>query len=76
MEQMVKKAKAKAGKDQTATAYPHHSTISPKKFDPDTNSNMPPETQRQQRLNERQQPLTARRSAHEEDATYHGGLCR
>lgn len=38
----MKKAKAKAGKDQVATAYPHHSTISPRKLAPDTSSNIPP----------------------------------
>lgn len=38
----MKKTKAKAGKDQVATAYPHHSTISPRKLAPDTSSNIPP----------------------------------
>lgn len=47
MEQMVKKAKAKAGRDQAAKAKPHHSTISPKKLAPDTKWNIPPGRKRE-----------------------------
>jgi len=39
---MVKNAKATEGSDQHAMANPTHSTISPKKLAPETNSNIPP----------------------------------
>lgn len=42
MEQKVNRAKENAGKDQVATAYPNHSTISPKKLAQETSSNIPP----------------------------------
>lgn len=42
MEHMVKNAKENAGKDHVAMAKPYHSTISPKKFAPETYSNIPP----------------------------------
>ena len=42
MLQKVKKEKAAAIPDQLAMAKPVHSTISPKKFAPETYSNIPP----------------------------------
>ncbi|WAR18794.1 BAF-like protein [Mya arenaria] len=44
MLQQVKQENAAAGSDQQATANPNHSSISPKKFAPDTSSNIPPAT--------------------------------
>ena len=51
MLQQVKTAKASAGSDQDATAYPIHSSISPKKLAPETYSNIPPVRRHENNIN-------------------------
>ena len=53
MAHRVKRANENVGMDHVAMAYPTHSTISPKKFAPDTYSNIPPRREKKDNWREK-----------------------